>query len=312
MNWFNNQTIAKKLMMTFGFLSLIALTIGYLGYTGITRVNANQEEMYQDCLSMTTDFGNVNGGLLTLRGNLLAALNSPTKELKEKYLLSVNDLTNEIDNISVKISNEALDEQEAKEFGVFSENWKLYKSIVGRAAENIRNGKNAEALNLIYGDGLQPITNSRNSLKELIKTEAKISERLFQRSEQEVADSLRNMMLILFAGIGSTIMIGMFIVRSITKPVKEVITNIENADLNSQFNSNRKDEVGELQRSFDGFVTSIKQTLIQVSEASAAVASASTQISSSTEELAAGAQEQSSQATEVAGAVEEMTKTIME
>jgi methyl-accepting chemotaxis protein len=149
-------------------------------------------------------------------------------------------------------------------------------------------------------------------LKELIKTEAKISERLFQRSEQEVADSLRNMMLILFAGIGSTIVIGMFIVRSITKPVKEVITNIENADLNSQFNSNRKDEVGELQRSFDGFVTSIKQTLIQVSEASAAVASASTQISSSTEELAAGAQEQSSQATEVAGAVEEMTKTIME
>nr|MBP6671667.1 methyl-accepting chemotaxis protein [Bacteroidota bacterium] len=95
-------------------------------------------------------------------------------------------------------------------------------------------------------------------------------------------------------------------------PVNEVVANIKNADLHSQFNSTRKDEIGLLQQAFDGFVLSIKQTLVQVSEASAAVASASTQISSSTEELAAGAQEQSSQSAEVAGAVEEMTKTIME
>ena len=42
------------------------------------------------------------------------------------------------------------------------------------------------------------------------------------------------------------------------------------------------------------------------------MASASSEISSSTEQMAAGAQEQTSQATEVAGAVEEMTKTIIE
>ncbi|KAB2925922.1 MAG: methyl-accepting chemotaxis protein, partial [Bacteroidetes bacterium] len=106
--------------------------------------------------------------------------------------------------------------------------------------------------------------------------------------------------------------IAYFITRSITVPVAAVVANIRNADLNSRFNTEREDEVGQLQRVFDGFVDSIKSTLVQVSEASAAVASASTQISSSTEELAAGAQEQSSQATEVAGAVEEMTKTIME
>jgi methyl-accepting chemotaxis protein len=94
--------------------------------------------------------------------------------------------------------------------------------------------------------------------------------------------------------------------------VKEVVTSIDNADLNMQFNSTRMDEVGDLQRSFDKFVTSIRATLVQVAESAAAVASASSQISSSTEEMAAGAQEQTSQAGEVASAVEEMTKTIVE
>ncbi|KAB2921046.1 MAG: methyl-accepting chemotaxis protein, partial [Bacteroidetes bacterium] len=98
-----------------------------------------------------------------------------------------------------------------------------------------------------------------------------------------------------------------FFQRLIVLPVNAVVAKMQNADIQTLFADDRPDEIGHLQRAFDGFVGQIKETLQQVSEASAAVASASTQISSSTEELAAGAQEQSSQATEVAGAVEEMT-----
>ena len=108
------------------------------------------------------------------------------------------------------------------------------------------------------------------------------------------------------------IVVAFFISRIISSPIKLVVASIDNADLNSQFKSNRKDEVGDLQRSFDKFVASIKETLFQVDEASSAVASASSQISSSTEQMAAGSQEQTSQAGEVASAVEEMTKTIAE
>ncbi len=98
----------------------------------------------------------------------------------------------------------------------------------------------------------------------------------------------------------------------IIRPVHQVIETIDNADLNSQFNSDRKDEVGDLQRSFDGFVTSIKNTLTQVSEASAAVASACAEIGSSAEELSSGAGEQSAQSAEAAGAVGEMSGSIKE
>jgi methyl-accepting chemotaxis protein len=100
--------------------------------------------------------------------------------------------------------------------------------------------------------------------------------------------------------------------RIVLHPLTEVIGKMDNADLNTALNSNRTDEIGSLQIAFDRFVFSIKETLMQVSESAAAVASASSEISSSTEEMAAGAQKQTSQAGEVASAVEEMTNTIVE
>jgi methyl-accepting chemotaxis protein len=106
--------------------------------------------------------------------------------------------------------------------------------------------------------------------------------------------------------------LGVFIARVIAVPIGSVITNIRNADLNSTLDTDRKDEVGELQRAFSGFVKTIRDTLVEVAEATNSVASASSQISSSSEEMAAGAHEQTSQTSEVASAVEEMAKTIVE
>ena len=78
------------------------------------------------------------------------------------------------------------------------------------------------------------------------------------------------------------------------------------------FDSTRKDEVGDLMRSFDQFVVTIKETLLRVVEASTTVASAIAEISSSTEEMAVGAQQQTSQASDVSSGVEQLTRTIFD
>jgi methyl-accepting chemotaxis protein len=100
--------------------------------------------------------------------------------------------------------------------------------------------------------------------------------------------------------------------RTVRQPLRAVRVRMDNADVNTTFDSTDRNEIADLTRSFDRFVTSIRETLVQVMESSGAVASASSEISSSTEEMAAGAQEQSSQSSEVVAAVEEMTKTIAE
>ena len=123
---------------------------------------------------------------------------------------------------------------------------------------------------------------------------------------RQVAVSSIINLIILVLGIVWVIMYA----RVLVKDIKAVQVSIDNADLNTQFNTTREDEMGQLQNSFDRFVGSIRDTLIRVSETATSVASASAQISSSTEEMAAGSQEQTTQSEEIARAVEQMAKSI--
>jgi len=131
-------------------------------------------------------------------------------------------------------------------------------------------------------------------------------EPILESINKQILFSVAVNILILVLGIWYII----FFARKLVRDIKIVQTSIDNADLNTQFNSTREDEMGQLQHSFDRFVGSIRDTLIQVSETAASVASASAEISSSTEQMAAGSQEQTSQSEEIARAVEQMAKTI--
>lgn len=114
------------------------------------------------------------------------------------------------------------------------------------------------------------------------------------------------LLAVLFVGIN------VIVDRLIVRPVNMVITTVKNADLNSDFHTDRSDEMGDLMKSFDVFVHFINETLHNVSDASASVAGASSEIKTATESMADGSQEQSMQTTEVAAAVNEMTKTLEE
>jgi methyl-accepting chemotaxis protein len=148
-------------------------------------------------------------------------------------------------------------------------------------------------------DQLVQVTNTDNA-----ETEAHAKEAISQGTTIITIAAL--------AIVAGVLAIMTFLASSIRNPIEAVVRNINNADLNSRFDTPRKDEIGDLQRAFDSFVGSIREALLQVTETSAAVAAATAEISSSTEQMAAGANEQSSQSDEVASAVEEMAKTITE
>jgi methyl-accepting chemotaxis protein len=312
MKWFYDLNIGSKLSLSFALVALAAAGIGLSGYYGIESVKTDMVDLKQNGLEGVTAVASANEALLTLRGNLLAGLNSPTEALRQKYVASLSDLIPQFDAALDRFSKTRMNEKEQESFAKLKDAWSQYKPIVQKGAVLISERKNDAAISIIYGEGLQPVTSSRQAIAALLEAEAKSAEEMAKEAEAAASTSKAIMFVVLAIGLFTAIALGLFITRLISKPVKEVVAKIENADLNSQFNSDRGDEIGGLQRSFDKFVTSIKETLLEVAEASSAVASASSQISSSTEEMAAGAQEQTSQAGEVASAVEEMSKTIVE
>ncbi len=104
-------------------------------------------------------------------------------------------------------------------------------------------------------------------------------------------------------------------VGEIIRPVKEsskVIEEISAGDLTARVTGDFKGDHQLIKNSINNLGNALQKIIGEVTEAVQATASAANQISSSTEEMAAGSTEQSQQASEVAGAVEEMTRTILE
>ena len=103
--------------------------------------------------------------------------------------------------------------------------------------------------------------------------------------------------------------------EAVVKPIHEsskVLENLAQGDLTTRMSGEYKGDYAIIKNSINNLGSSISSALSEVAAATHATASASSEISSSSEQMAAGAQEQSAQTTEIAGAVEQMTKTIME
>ncbi len=102
---------------------------------------------------------------------------------------------------------------------------------------------------------------------------------------------------------------------AVIKPIEEgarVLDAMGKGDLSVRVTTQFRGDHRLINDSINRVAENLSSAVGEVAEAVSATASSSSQISSSTEEMAAGAQEQASQTAEVAGAMELMTRTILE
>ncbi|MGE5401834.1 MAG: HAMP domain-containing protein, partial [Ignavibacteriales bacterium] len=95
-------------------------------------------------------------------------------------------------------------------------------------------------------------------------------------------------------------------------PVAGVINKVANGDLTVSLELDEKSDLFELCKNINRMIGDLHNTLTMVNASVHATASAANEISSSSEQMASGSQEQTQQTMEVAGAVEQMTRTILD
>lgn len=163
------------------------------------------------------------------------------------------------------------------------------------------------------------LTNVVTTQRAYMDTIDKMTE--YQQKEVEKAGKLadetamqgRTLIIgILIAVVILSIVLATIIVRSITKPVAELVAmnkKLAAGDLTIDISVYGEDEIGQLAESSRAVVANLKDILNQVSDTSSQVASASNQLQSTAEQIATGAEEVASQTSTVATASEEMAAT---
>ena len=105
--------------------------------------------------------------------------------------------------------------------------------------------------------------------------------------------------------------------KTILKPISDLTGRLQDiaegdADLTQKVDEDRNDELGELGRWFNVFVSRIHDTISQATTVSGEVLTTAKDIAATTDTMAKGLEDQRHQTTQVAAGVEEMSATVLE
>jgi len=127
--------------------------------------------------------------------------------------------------------------------------------------------------------------------------------------------SVKILMILMSCAVLLAVVLGYFVTRSITRPVKLVVAGLMDiaegeGDLTMRLDVNSKDEMGELARWFNTFIEKMQKIIKDIAGNAETLSSSSTELSAISQQMTAGAEQTSGKSNTVATAAEEMSSNM--
>ncbi|CAG0930905.1 partial Methyl-accepting chemotaxis protein McpS, partial [Planctomycetaceae bacterium] len=263
MKWFNDLSIATKLIGSYVFVALIAALVGYFGYQGISVLADNQDELYQQRLLPIADLGAANAALLTARGDVRNVFMSRTPEARTKYIGIVRAESKKVDDLVAKYASGHLTPEETGILESFHAHWKTYSGVRDRALEMAMNGEEVKALAMIDGPAREELTASRKALTTLVEVNTRMADEVDKATDVQVRSSETLLLIVIILAMAIALGLGVFLARVIGLPIKrtaEAAAKLATGDVDRQIpNGTSKDEIGMLGKAFTTLVANTKE-----------------------------------------------------
>ncbi len=314
MQWLGNLKTMAKLMLGFGIMVLLVISVGYQGIRGIGLLGDQMKALYnREAL-----------GLAALEQASLE-MNTLSLEVTRAVLESAYDISRLSQRLqSVKVAEAGF----SKAFGEYRRSLdqsqpdaqlaaieKLFQDLGakrGQILELTQAARAAEAqVALLETDALTSDLEARmGKLREakfgVMKLAAAGAEIVYRRTTLFVAGAMALACLLALA-------IGYLLARLITRALTAVVSTAERAatgDLTVRIDLASQDELGKMGDALNRMLTRFHDSMFQVQETAHGVARAAQQLATGSAQLSSGAQEQASALEQTAASLEEMTSTV--
>lgn len=167
--------------------------------------------------------------------------------------------------------------------------------------------------------GLEKTAQASQNLHQQIDGLRQLNKQLLgnqqRKAEQETQQALRQAQLIALVSILLGILSAWLITRQITLPLRQTLQlaqRISAGDLSGSLDSQRRDELGQLQQNMQAMRQSLRELIGSIGSSATQIATAAEELSAVTEQTSAGANDQRMETDQVATAINEMTATVQD
>jgi len=307
-----NLKIGVRLGAAFTVIIVIMLIIGG---TAVSRLNSLDNEinkLIHDKYAKVVMLEDVKSHLSVIARALrnMLLVDSPEEAVKEAK--RVTDARDAIGKIFADLEKVAQSDAGKAQLKVVTDARVAYVQEYMNIMKIIESGEKDAARNALFTSLRKVQTGYFNALDKMIEHQSKEVETVGKDANHYASQSKTIIISLLFAAMILAGILALLIIRSITKPVAELVEaneRLANGDLTVVITSAGRDEIGQLADSSRRMVESLRELISRVADTSGQIASASNQLRSTAEQIATAAEEVASQTSTVATASEEMAAT---
>ena len=307
-----NLSLKMKLVVGFGALLLILLTMGIISYTSVRKVNtlsAFVDQKGQATFYAASIFSRINDQKAEYRAYLLT---NQQAEM-DRYAGNSLKLADELDKLQGTLSTDKGRETVTH----LRQTLDAYHAMIERAAALHRAGKTKQAVALTIAPQSDAVrADLGKTVADLVAFESDL--RIAGRQQEAAAESRATTLILTLAILGVLIgvLVAIIIVRSVTGGMSGMVAMIEEIAANNltveDMQASSEDEIGKAGLALNGMKNNLRQMIQSIAGTAEHVASASEELSSTATVQAEGAGTQKGRTDQVATAMQEMSATVLQ
>jgi methyl-accepting chemotaxis protein len=265
MKWFNDMKIGAKLIGAFILVGVITAIIGYVGIHSTGKIDKLAGQLYDEETLGIVYLKQANVDMVYMARAEKNMLLASTPEEREKYRNDIQTFKAKVDENLDKARPLVHSDKGKELLAKVDQTWKERQEVVGQvvslAAKDPLVQRRASA-ELSFGLGREKEDAVEDALASMA-TEKEEQAKKNSDTEDETYSSSRTMMIIfVVGGVLIGLGLGIFISRSISKPLSEIAETAKRlslGDVNQEINYRSGDEVGSLADSFRVLVSYIQE-----------------------------------------------------
>ncbi len=312
MTWFSSIKVGAKLIASFLVVATIAAVIGIMGIVKIHQIDAADTMLYEKMTVPLGDLANMSVAFQRVRINLRDIVESRDEKEIQAAVETIRKLRQDVSERSERFEKTILTEEGRTLFNEFKESRNVYGGHIDKVLELHKVGKDEEAIALLHGDAKKSALHEQEIMNKLMESKEAQAKLTSTTNTKEAKAATIVMSVLVIVGVLMAIGLGLFISRTITRPLAEAVS-VANAlaegNLTVSVNVSSGDETGQLMAAMKNMVQNLREMISRTVDISSGIASASTQLHSTSTQIATGAEEVASQTNTVATASEEMSAT---
>lgn len=260
--WYANRKISTKLIAGFLVMALIAASLGVFSLFNIYKLNKADTKLYE-VNTLGVHYSSSAGTYFQrIRYLLLEMTLFESKDERDETVAKVQNFIATIEELLGNYGQTITDEEHQKEYDELLATLQEFKGYCEQIYQASETGDMREIEHILMVEADSSIMNLKDGLEALLLDNVN-NAKLASEGNTDLANKTAFIMLIfIILGAATSVMLGIIIARSISKPIGKVVEAAEKltlGDVNVDVNYDRNDEIGKLAEAFRKMTDNIRK-----------------------------------------------------